>query len=151
MTFHVKTSVDSIPEPKKPKDLMRIADVAEYMSMSRTSVYRAMWKGAFEVTEVGGVVLIKKSSVICYTPQGLLADAPATQTLAQGEGLWAHALSAGLRRRVLTEGAEAVTFEALAQADLTAIAWPEDDAATVAAGARAMTASAADPVPSASE
>lgn len=94
---------------------------------------------------------IKKSSVICYTPQGLLVDAPATQTLAQGEGLWAHALSAGLRRRVLTEGAEAVTFEALAQADLTAIAWPEDDAATVAAGARAMTASAADPVPSASE
>lgn len=66
MTFHVKTSVDSIPEPKKPKDLMRIADVAEYMSMSRTSVYRAMWKGAFEVTEVGGVVLIKKSSVDAY-------------------------------------------------------------------------------------
>lgn len=36
------------------------------MSMSRTSVYRAMWKGAFEVTEVGGVVLIKKSSVDAY-------------------------------------------------------------------------------------
>ena len=38
---------------------------------------------------------VTSSSVICYTPQGLLADAPATQTMAQAEGLWAHALSAG--------------------------------------------------------
>lgn len=45
----------------------------------------------------------KRSSVICYTPEGLLADAPATQTLAQAEGLWAHALSVGIRR-LMAEG-----------------------------------------------
>ncbi|OUP06409.1 histidinol dehydrogenase [Collinsella sp. An2] len=78
---------------------------------------------------------IKKSSVICYTPAGLLRDAPATQTLAQGEGLWAHALSTALRRRALEQGKNAVSYEALAQTDLTQVAWPKDDAATVAAGA----------------
>ena len=60
----------------------------------------------------------KRSSVICYTPEGLLADAPATQTIAQAEGLWAHALSVGLRRR-LAEGCEP---------DVSAagpLAWPE--------------------------
>lgn len=77
----------------------------------------------------------KHSSVICYTPEGLLADAPATQTLAQGEGLWAHGLSVGLRRTLLAQGAASVTPDALDTADLTAIAWPGDDAATVAAGA----------------
>lgn len=61
----------------------------------------------------------KRSSVICYTPEGLLADAPATQTLAQAEGLWAHALSVGLRRRV----AEGGSFDA---ADVCRVAWPED-------------------------
>ena len=76
----------------------------------------------------------KKSSVICYTPAGLMADAPATQALAQAEGLWAHALSAGLRRRMLTRGAASVATDALAAADLTAIAWPADDAATAAHG-----------------
>ncbi|MDM8246310.1 histidinol dehydrogenase [Collinsella tanakaei] len=79
---------------------------------------------------------VKKSSVICYTPEGLLADAPATQRLAQAEGLWAHALSAALRRRVLECGEGAVATDSLAQADLTAIAWPGDDAATVTGGAR---------------
>ena len=79
---------------------------------------------------------VKKSSVICYTPEGLLADAPATQRLAQAEGLWAHALSAALRRRVLECGEDAVATDSLAQADLTAIAWPGDDAATVTGGAR---------------
>ena len=69
---------------------------------------------------------VKKSSVICYTPAGLMADAPATQRLAGAEGLWAHALSAGLRRRVLEEGAGSVTCDALAAADLTSIAWPGD-------------------------
>lgn len=78
---------------------------------------------------------VTSSSVICYTPQGLLADAPATQTMAHAEGLWAHALSAGLRRRLIDEGAAAVATDALAEADLTAIAWPADGAATVAAGA----------------
>lgn len=77
---------------------------------------------------------VKKSSVICYTPAGLLRDAPATQTLAQGEGLWAHALSAALRRRSLEKGEASVGYDALAQADLTEIAWPHDDAQTVSRG-----------------
>ena len=76
---------------------------------------------------------VTSSSVICYTPQGLLADAPATQTMAQAEGLWAHALSAGLRRRLIDEGA-CRGAKVLAEADLTVIAWPDDDAATVAYG-----------------
>ena len=60
----------------------------------------------------------KRSSVICYTPEGLLADAPATQTIAQAEGLWAHALSVGLRRRIAEGGA----FDA---SDVHRVAWPE--------------------------
>ena len=60
----------------------------------------------------------KRSSVICYTPEGLLADAPATQTIAQAEGLWAHALSVGLRRRA-AEGAEVDVR------DVARVAWPE--------------------------
>ena len=60
----------------------------------------------------------KRSSVICYTPEGLLADTPATQTIAQAEGLWAHALSVGLRRRA-AEGAEVDVR------DVTRVAWPE--------------------------
>ncbi len=77
---------------------------------------------------------VKRSSVICYTPAGLLADAPATQRLAEAEGLWSHALSAALRRRVLEQGEDAVTREALAEADLTKVAWPGDEASTVAEG-----------------
>ena len=61
----------------------------------------------------------KRSSVICYTPEGLLADAPAAQTLAQSEGLWAHALSVGLRRRL----AEGGTYDV---DDVHRVAWPED-------------------------
>lgn len=34
---------------------------------------------------------VKRSSVICYTPEGLLSDAPATQRLAEAEGLWGAA------------------------------------------------------------
>ena len=78
---------------------------------------------------------VKKSSVICYTPAGLLKDAPATQRLAHAEGLWAHALSTALRRRVLERGEDAVATDALAAVDLTAVAWPDDPAETVAAGA----------------
>lgn len=77
----------------------------------------------------------KRSSVVCYTPEGLRADAPATQELAQGEGLWAHALSVGLRRRLLAHGPASVDAAALTSEDLTGIAWPGDDAATIAAGA----------------
>ncbi len=80
---------------------------------------------------------VKRSSVICYTPQGLLADAPATQRLGHAEGLWAHSLSAALRRRVLEQGEESVSYEALSAADLTAVAWPDDDVTTVATGANA--------------
>ncbi|WP_455139498.1 histidinol dehydrogenase [Thermophilibacter sp.] len=61
----------------------------------------------------------KRSSVISYTPEGLLADAPAVQTLAQSEGLWAHALSVGLRRRL----AEGGTYDA---SDVHRVAWPSD-------------------------
>ena len=75
-----------------------------------------------------------RSSVICYTPEGLLSDAPATQRLAEAEGLWAHALSAALRRRVLEQGEDAVSAESLAAADLTKVAWPGDAVATVAEG-----------------
>lgn len=78
---------------------------------------------------------VKRSSVVCYTPAGLLADAPATQRMARAEGLWAHGLSVGLRRRALERGEASVGARALAGEDLGAIAWPEDDAATVAAGA----------------
>ena len=77
---------------------------------------------------------IKKSSVICYTPAGLMADAPATQRLAESEGLWSHALSAALRRRILNEGASSVSREALAAADLTAVAWPGDAEDAIAEG-----------------
>ena len=76
----------------------------------------------------------KRSSVICYTPEGLLADAPATQELAQGEGLWAHALSAGLRRRMLEQGVQAFDPVALAAEDLTHIAWPNDDSRIIEHG-----------------
>ena len=61
----------------------------------------------------------KRSSVICYTPEGLLADAPSVQTLAQAEGLWAHALSVGLRRRAAEGGEVDVS-------DVHRVAWPAD-------------------------
>ena len=85
---------------------------------------------------------VKRSSVICYTPEGLLSDAPATQRLAEAEGLWAHALSAALRRRVLEQGEDAVSAESLAAADLTKVAWPGDAVATVAEGVNLASAGA---------
>ncbi|OFK24765.1 histidinol dehydrogenase [Olsenella sp. HMSC062G07] len=48
----------------------------------------------------------KRSSVIAYSPEGLRADGPSAQVLAQAEGLWAHALSVGLRTRLLDEAKE---------------------------------------------
>ena len=89
----------------------------------------AMFSNPLSVEE-----FVKRSSVICYTPEGLLSDAPATQRLAEAEGLWAHALSAALRRRVLEQGEDAVSAESLAAADLTKVAWPGDAVATVAEG-----------------
>ncbi len=60
-----------------------------------------------------------ESSVIAYGEEGILSDAPATQMLSRAEGLWAHGLSAGLRR-VRAEGATPGAYP-----DLTSIAWPE--------------------------
>lgn len=85
---------------------------------------------------------VKLSSVICYTPQGLMNDAPATQAMARREGLWAHALSAGLRRRVLQQGEDSVSADALQGEDLTAVAWPDDEVAVVTTGASADAAGA---------
>lgn len=64
---------------------------------------------------------VTRSSVVCYTPEGMLADAGATQVMAQAEGLWAHALSVGLRRRVLEDGVTDV--DALCT-DAGTAAWP---------------------------
>ena len=68
---------------------------------------------------------VKRSSVISYSPAGLAADAPGAQTLAQGEGLWAHALSVGLRRRLVEEGAERFDDPVAACEDATRTAWPQ--------------------------
>ena len=54
-------------------------------------------------------------------------DAPATQTMAQAEGLWAHALSAGLRRKMIEENLEG--FDGVDLSDINRIAWPVDLAA----------------------
>ena len=97
----------------------------------------AMFSNPLSVEE-----FVKRSSVICYTPEGLLSDAPATQRLAEAEGLWAHALSAALRRRVLEQGEGAVSAESLAAADLTKVAWPGDAVETVAEGVNLAAASA---------
>lgn len=71
----------------------------------------------------------KRSSVICYTPEGLLADAPATQTIAQAEGLWAHALSVGIRRVIAEALADAPEGTFGVALDLAGrageVAWPE--------------------------
>ena len=66
----------------------------------------------------------KHSSVISYTPQGLLADAPAVQAMAQAEGLWAHALSAGLRVKLAEQGEKDFANAAAACEDATHTAWP---------------------------
>lgn len=66
----------------------------------------------------------KRSSVISYTPEGLLADAPATQAMAEAEGLWAHALSAGLRRKLVSEGLDRFGDAEAATKDAMAVAWP---------------------------
>ena len=66
---------------------------------------------------------VKRSSVVCYTPEGLASDGPAAQTLAQAEGLWAHALSVGLRRTLIERGVE--SLDGVDLGDVGAIAWPE--------------------------
>ncbi len=44
---------------------------------------------------------VKKSSVICYSPEALAYDADAVATIAHHEGLWAHARSVELRAEKL--------------------------------------------------
>ncbi len=68
----------------------------------------------------------KRSSVICYTPEGMLADAPATQAMAQAEGLWAHALSVGMRRRLAEKGLEGYDDSAAACEGAMKVAWPTE-------------------------
>ena len=68
----------------------------------------------------------KRSSVISYTPEGLLADAPAVQAMAQAEGLWAHALSVGMRRRLAESGEKRYEDAAAACEGANRVAWPRD-------------------------
>ncbi|MBQ9058670.1 MAG: histidinol dehydrogenase [Atopobiaceae bacterium] len=69
---------------------------------------------------------VKRSSVISYTREGLAKDAPAVQALAQAEGLWAHALSVGLRRRLIDLGAETFARPDEAASQAWEIAWPRE-------------------------
>ncbi len=70
---------------------------------------------------------VKRSSVIAYTAAGLATDGPAVQTLAQAEGLWAHALSVGMRRKLLEEGgSHTFANPAAACTDAMRTAWPTD-------------------------
>jgi histidinol dehydrogenase len=69
---------------------------------------------------------VKRSSVISYTREGLAADGPAVQTLAQAEGLFSHALSVGMRRRLVEEGTDAYADPVAACEDIYRVAWPED-------------------------
>ena len=66
----------------------------------------------------------KRSSVIAYTPEGLRRDAPAVKTLAQAEGLWAHALSVGMRERLLDAGGSGIAGFLSTCADAMSCAWP---------------------------
>lgn len=67
----------------------------------------------------------KRSSVISYTPEGLRADGPSVQALAQAEGLWAHALSVGLRQKLLDEGGDSFADAAAACDEAMKTAWPQ--------------------------
>ena len=67
---------------------------------------------------------VKRSSVIAYTKDGLAADAPAVQALAQAEGLWAHALSVGLRRKLVDDGVDMFADPEEACAEAMHTAWP---------------------------
>ncbi len=49
---------------------------------------------------------VKKSSVLQYSPAALMADSEAVITLADHEGLWAHAQSVRLRRQLVEQAFE---------------------------------------------
>ena len=69
---------------------------------------------------------VKRSSVISYTPEGLAADGPAVQALAQSEGLWSHALSVGLRLKLVERGADGFSDASAACEGAMRTAWPRD-------------------------
>ncbi len=69
---------------------------------------------------------VKRSSVISYSAAGLVNDGPSVQTLAQSEGLWSHALSVGMRRKLLQEGGITFADAAAACKDAHQTAWPND-------------------------
>ena len=69
---------------------------------------------------------VKRSSVISYTPAGLATDGPAVQALAQSEGLWAHALSVGLRRTLVGQGADGFADPVAATEGAMRTAWPRE-------------------------
>ena len=67
----------------------------------------------------------KRSSVIEYSPAGLVADGPDVQVLAEAEGLWAHALSVGMRLRLAASGAKGYEDIEAACANAWPLAWPD--------------------------
>ena len=69
---------------------------------------------------------VKRSSVIAYSREGLATDGPAVQALAQSEGLWAHALSVGLRRRLVERGQGSFDDARGACRDAMHTAWPRE-------------------------
>lgn len=68
----------------------------------------------------------KHSSVISYSQEGFLADAPSVQAMAQAEGLWAHALSVGVRVKLADEGASSFADPSAACKNAGKTAWPRD-------------------------
>ena len=68
----------------------------------------------------------KRSSIISYTPEGLMKDAEATQTMAQAEGLWAHALSVGMRVKLIEKDEDHFKAGDDPTADALHTAWPEE-------------------------
>ena len=67
----------------------------------------------------------KRSSIIEYSREALLEDAPHVQLMAEAEGLWAHALSVGLRRNLAEKGRE--RFDSVEEGckDAMGTAWPQ--------------------------
>ncbi len=65
----------------------------------------------------------KRSSVISYTPEGLKADGPAVRR-SRRQRASAHALSVGMRRKLLAEQTERFADVSAACQDAMATAWP---------------------------
>ncbi len=59
---------------------------------------------------------VKKSSVLQYSPAALMADSEAVITLADHEGLWAHAQSVRLRRQLVEQAFEQQQAAGVAEA-----------------------------------